>query len=449
MRIRLIKYLSVAILASPLAVNAQISVEEAIKITLAKNLQIKESQYKYALSEQDLYQAKSNLYPNLNIGVSDRVNQGLAFDQVAGQLVTGNKWTNSAGINISSEVTLFAGFQKINEIRANKIKLLGDASALERVKNDLILAVLTNYLEAITNQELTKASKQQVALSEEQLRVETIQFELGTKTLSDIAQVRNQVATDKLNLYANINAYELSLLSLKQLMEMDAQQPLILIAPEIGDYQPEIGMTDIAAILLRARNFQPELKQAALNRDYAAQQIKIARGAAYPQLALQTSYGTNYSSIGVDPIQRTPSPFGDQLKNNKSFSAGLTLRIPIFNNNNVRIAVNKAKLNLQIAENSLNLAERNLNKTVNQALLDKKGAQDRFDAAKTAFETAKIAFEVLEQRYDIGVANAMERFTAQTQMNKAQFELIQLKYLVFFKDKIIDYYMGNPISFNK
>ncbi len=448
MKLKIGPYLMLLMLSSPLVGSAQVSVEQAIKITLERNLQIKEAQYNYHLSEQDLYQAKSNLYPTLNIGISDRLNNGLSFDQVAGQLVTGNQWTNSAGANISSDVTIFQGFQKVNQIRANKILLAADATAVDRMKNDLILSVLTSYLEAITNQSLMEASKQQLALSKEQLRVEQIQFETGNKTLADLAQIKNQVATDELNLQTNSNAYELSILTLKQLMEINPQDELRIIVPAADQINTVPEIEGPYAIFQKALSFQPEIKQATLHRDYAAQQIKIAQGGAYPILQLNTSYGTNYSSIGVDPILRTPSPFGDQLKNNKSFSAGLNLRIPIFNNNAVKIAVSKAKINLQKAQNSLSLAERNLNKTINQAVLDKKGAQERYQSAISAYETAKIAFEVLQERYDVGLANAMERFTAQTQMNKAEFDMIQLKYNVLFKDKVIDYYVGTPISFN-
>jgi hypothetical protein len=44
------------------------------------------------------------------------------------------------------------------------------------------------------------------------------------------------------------------------------------------------------------------------------------------------------------------------------------------------------------------------------------------------------------------MANSLELFTAQTERNKAEFDLIQAKYNVIFRSKIIDYYL--EIQFN-
>lgn len=71
--------------------QSQVTVEDAIRITLEKNLQIKQASLNKDLAAQDVFQAKSNLYPDLSLGVSQRFNNGLAFDQVSGTLITGNK----------------------------------------------------------------------------------------------------------------------------------------------------------------------------------------------------------------------------------------------------------------------------------------------------------------------------------------------------------------------
>src|SRR5690606_30395863 len=148
---------------------AQVTLQDAIETTLERNLQIKQAEFGYQLSAEDLFQAKSERYPNLNFGVDNSYVYGLTFDQTSGRLIRGNDWTTSAGAQLSSSVTLFQGFQRLNQIKANKIQLLVDATEVEKVKNDLILSVVTNYLEAITNGELQEAALQQVKLSREQL----------------------------------------------------------------------------------------------------------------------------------------------------------------------------------------------------------------------------------------------------------------------------------------
>lgn len=440
------------VIGSPLG-YAQVTLQEAVETTLSRNLQIKQAEFGYQLSEQNLYQSKSELYPNLSVGADNYYNYGLTFDQTSGQLIRGNFWTTTAGAQISSSVAVFQGFQKINQIKANKIQLLVDATEVERVKNDLILSVVTNYLEAITNGELYEAAQQQVKLSKEQLRQDSIQFQVGNKTLADLAQAENQVATDELNIMSSENAYELSLLNLKQLMELSPDTAFSLEKPSIAEIMAEYAITSFDDVFKKALLTQPAIEQAGYNKELALKNIDIAKGAFYPTLNLSAGYGSNFSSRAYreirleDLIIAEKIPFSDQIDLNKSFRGGLSLQVPIFNNNRTKVAVSKAKIGYLQAENEEALARRNLEKTIAQAILDLRSANKQYFASQVAFNTSKVAYETIKERYDVGMANSMEMFTAQTNMNSAEFEMIRRKYEMVFRGKVIDYYIGNPITF--
>ncbi|AIM36549.1 TolC family protein [Sphingobacterium sp. SG20118] len=428
--------------------QGKVTVEEAIRVTLERNLQVKQATLNKDLAAQDVFQAKSNLYPDLGISVNQRYNNGFAFDQVAGKVLTGNDWTTTSSGSLSSNVTIFQGLQKVNQIKANKLLLESAATQIEKIKYDLMLSVLVNYLEAITNKEMTIASEQQILLSKEQVKNDSIQFEVGNKTLADLSQSKNQVATDQLNLVNAKNAYESSLLALKQLMELSPQTDLQLVKPQVEAIDQVLEQYTAETVFDKAKSFNPELKKAQLDKQAALKQIAIAKGGYLPTLSLGVSYGSNYSSKAYDLVTQTVIPFGDQVNKNKSFGAGLSLSIPIFDNNKNKVNVSKAKINLQLAETNEQLLETTLNKTVNQAVLDLSAAAQRYQSSLAAFSSATDAFQVIKERYDIGMANGIELFTAQTNRNKAEFDLIQAKYNMIFKDKIIDYYVGNPIKFD-
>lgn len=426
---------------------AQVTLQDAIETTLERNLQIKQAEFGYQLSEEDLFQAKSELYPNLNVGLDNSYVYGLTFDQTSGRLIRGNDWTTSAGAQLSSSVTLFQGFQKINQIKANKIQLSVEATEVEKVKNDLILSVVTNYLEAITNGELYEAAVQQVELSREQLRQDSIQFQVGNKTMADLAQAENQVATDELNTMSSENAYELSMLNLKQLMELSPDTTFSLEKPSIAEIMAEYAITSFDDVFKKALLEQPAIEQAGYYKELALKNIDIAKGAYYPSLSLSAGYGTNYSSRAMDLITGEQMRFYDQINENKSLRGGLTLQVPIFNNNRTRVAVSKAKIGYLQAENEEALVRRNLEKTIAQAILDLRSANKQYFASQVAFNTSRVAYETIKERYDVGMANSMEMFTAQTNMNQAEFEMIRRKYEMVFRGKVIDYYIGNPITF--
>ncbi|RQP08886.1 MAG: TolC family protein [Parapedobacter sp.] len=435
------------------AAQQVVPIKEAIYHALENNLQVKQARFQAALSEEDLKQAKSQFYPSLNAQVGGNMRFGRYFDQTTGQLVPS---VNTANAGASADVPIFQGFQRINQILANKNQLAADQSNIEKVKNDLVLSVATTYLEALTNQDLLTAAEQQLNLSRQQLEVAEANYEVGNNTLADLSQAKSQVATDELNVTSAQNAFELSMLNLKQLMELDPAADIALEKPPVADIEQIESPYTAAEIYQRALKAQPDIETAVFSTAVAKNSIDIAKGGYYPTLVFGAGYGTSVSSVasrqtgqldenGFPIYERVP--FGDQLNDNQSPYIGLTLNIPIFNRFQVRTAVNKAKINYQNALTNEQLAKNNLNKIVNQAVLDLRSASKRYASTETAFESAKDAFEVIRQRYEVGLANSVELFTAQTTMNKAEFDHIQARYDLLFRSKVIDFYLGNEINF--
>lgn len=421
-----------------------ITLQVALDSTLENNLQLRQAGLQSSLSNQDVLQSRMNLFPRINGGIGGRINGGSFFDEKTG--ILGNTTNKSVDGNLSATVTLFQGFQRINQIAMNKARLSADKSYADQLSNELQLTVFTTYMEGLTNRDLMEASKQQLKLSEEQFLVEEIQMEAGNKTLADLSQARSQVALDRLNVTSAENAYELSILTLKQLMEMDLQREVSLENPLVTDLSQLSLKYTMEEIVSNALGHFPEIRKVAFDRKVAEQGLKVARGAYYPTLSfssgLSSGYTTSYRDVAKDIF-----PFRDQLRNNFSQYLGLSLSIPIFNNFNSRIDVKKAKINLE----SSRLAERQtknaLNKVVHQAVLDFRSSQKRYSSAQQAFLAMEEAFVVIKERYDVGLANAIELSVAQTNRNKSEFDLISAKYNVLFRNKVIDYYLGKPFYF--
>ena len=429
-----------------------VPIKVAIYHALDNNLQVKQARFQAALAEEDLKQAKSQFYPTLNADVNGSMRFGRYFDQYTAQLVPS---VNTASGGISTDIPIFQGFQRINQIRADKSQLSADQSNVEKAKNDLVLSVATTYLEALTNQDLLTAAEQQLKLSQRQLEVANANYEVGNNTLADLSQAKSQVATDELNVTSARNAYELSMLNLKQLMEMDPAEDIMLEKPDIELEEQTAVIYDPSEIFATALEAQPDIQAAEFSTEVAKANIDIAKGAYYPTLGFGAGYNTSVSSVasrmvGLDannePIYERVN-FGDQLKENESPYIGLSLRIPIFNRFQTRTSVNKAKINYQYALTNEQLAKNNLNKIIAQAVLDLRAAMTRYHSTETAFASAKDAFEVISQRYDVGLANSVELFTAQTTMNRAEFDHIQARYDILFRSKVIDFYLGNEINF--
>jgi len=449
-----------------------ITLRQATELALQNNLQIKQAQLTEALTSEDLKQSQLALFPTLNAGNNLNFNFGRSIDPLTNEFV--NQSVTSTNGNLFAGVTLFQGFQKINQISQNKYALEADKSNTQKTKNDLLLSVVTTYLQVLNSRDLLTASKQQLEISQQQLDREQKFYDVGSKTLADLSQAKSQVATAELNVTNAQNSLDLNYLSLAQLLELDPSVPFQVEVPVIDEVKDVNTAYSAAEVYNTALKTYPDIKLAEYRRMVFEKGVDIARGNYYPQLTLQSGIGTGFSNGRVQVVDRyadgttsqigfvqgtnqpvlTPNfittlektPFRTQIDENLNQSIGFNLSIPIFNGFGARSSVRKAKLSLRNSEINEQLAKNNLNKVINQAVYDLRAAERRFYSAQSAFESAKEAFNVIQQRYDVGLENSLDYNQAQTNLNKAEFDLIQARYDLIFRSKVIDYYLGNPIS---
>jgi outer membrane protein len=457
------------------AAQEVITIQQAVENTLKNNLQIKQAQFSAAISDENLNQSKNALLPTVNGNANVNKNFGRSIDPSTNTFIS-QQFTGASG-NLSAGVDLFQGFQKMNQIKQNRILLDADKTNVEKIKNDLILQVVTAYMQILFNRDLLKASKQQLEVAKQTSNREQALLDAGTKTIADVSQAKSQVATSELDVTNAQNNLSISYLTLNQLMEMppqysfEVQAPLVTESSNLGDNY------DIAQIYNNALNTFPDVKLAALRTAAAEKEIAIAKGAYSPRLSLNGGIGSNYSSgrqsvteinngfrevtVGrvsgtgqtvvtdVPDITRTLAnqQFYSQIRDNFNQSVGINLSIPIFNGYAVRSNVRRAKLQYQNTQVQEQLTKNNLNRVISQAVVDLKAAQGRYQSTTNVFNAQKDAFYAVEQRYEQGLVNSLDFSTSQTNRNRAEIDMIQAKYDLIFRAKVIDYYLGKQITF--
>ncbi|QNR87179.1 TolC family protein [Pedobacter riviphilus] len=419
-----------------------ISIQQAVENTLKNNLNIKQAAFSASLSEENVRQSKNALLPTVNGTINQSMQWGRS-QQVSGLFENTQNYNLSP--NVSANVSLFGGGTKLNQIRQNKILLAANQTNVEKVKNDLILQVVTAYLQVLNNQDQVKATQQQLDVANSTLKREQALLDVGNKTLADISQAKSQAATAELNLTNAQNQLTISYLTLGQLMEIQppmtfkVQPPLV---NELNNIQSNYVPTDIYK---QALSTFPDIKLAELNSKAAEKAIDVAKGGFFPQISLGGGLGSAYyyQFNSNFPI----SKFTSQLSDNFGQYVSMGISIPIFNGFTTRSSVRKAKINWMQRKTDEQISKNNLVKVINQAVADLNAAQSRYTSTQNAFQAQKDAFYVIEQRYAVGLVNSLDYSTAQTNRNKAEIDFILAKYDLLFRAKVIDYYLGKQIVF--
>jgi outer membrane protein len=449
----------------------KISLEKAVDYALTRNLTIKQAQFTEALANEDYKQAKFNELPTLSANSQGSYNFGRSPN------LTTYAYTSQAFLYISGQaqasLTLFQGGQLKNQILQNKLTLDADRGSTAKVKNDLVLNVVTMFLQVLANQDLVTAAQQQIDIAKLTLERQDKSFKVGNATLADLSQAKAQLSTADYNLVNAQNQLELSTLTLKQYMEMDPAVPIVIERPDITKITDVKTLYDSQDVIKTALGINPDVKLAEAQEAIYRQAIKVAKGGYYPTLSLFGSLGSNYSSISqnvvgitstsqqIGVVQGTNTPvftqiqvptyatsygFASQFGNNFNQSFGLNLQIPIFGRFQTRTTVRKAKISYENAVVTTQLAKNTLAKTITQAVWDVQAADKKYQSAIQTYQANKDAYNTIQQRYNVGLVNSLDYNTSLTNLNKSQNDMIQARYEVIFRSKVIDYYLGNPLT---
>lgn len=419
-----------------------ITIQQAVDKTLQNNLQVKQAQLSAALSDESYGQSKNALLPSINGSINGNRNFGRSIDPSTNQFIS--QQFNAASGSLNGSVDLFAGGQKINQIKQNKLLLDADKANVEKIKNDLILQVVTAYMQILFNKDLLKAAEAQLVVAKQTLNQQQQLLDVGNKTLADVSQSKSQVAITELEVTNAQNNLTISYLTLNQLMELPSDNKFEVQAPLVDALTIAKNNYSAPEVVSTAMNAFPDIKLASLRTQAAQRGINVARGTYFPRLSFGGGLGTNYSSRFSTFANQT---FADQIQDNFNQFVGFSLSIPVFNGFTARSNVRRARINYQNAQVNEQLSRNNLNKVIFQAVADLRAAESRYESTTNAFAAQKDAFYVIEQRYNVGLANSVEYSTAQTNRNRAEIDMIQAKYDLLFKSKVIDYYLGKQIAF--
>ena len=180
--------------------------------------------------------------------------------------------------------------------------------------------------------------------------------------------------------------------------------------------------------------------------------MAVAKGTRSPSLSMSAALGTNYSdqirlsNNPLDPDFERIKSFDQQWKDNRSTTLSLRLSIPIFNGYQISSYIGRSKLGLMNAEYNLELAQNSLRKNVETAYADALAAHTTFRAREKSMTSLRESFNYTEQRFNLGMVNAVDYNVAKNQLNRAESELLSSKYDYIFKLKVLDFYLGRSLT---
>jgi outer membrane protein len=290
-----------------------------------------------------------------------------------------------------------------------------------------------------------------------------------------------QVASNEVNVINQENSLMLSLLQLKQAMQLPA-------STELDVEIPQLEVEDLVLDATRDEVFQtavssmPEIKAAQYRIESSELGVKSARGNLYPRITLGGSVTTNYSSasdrerfiadggvptVVAEPIGyvqgsltpvlrdveipsgRTESGYSrsDQFKDNVFRAIGLTLSVPIFNGMQSRLALQRSIIAQDESEVAAKEVHNTLRQNVENAYNSALAASKSYASSLKQVAATEEAYRMMKQRYENGATNYTEYRVSENDYFRAKSDLARAKYNFIFTKKVLDFYQNKPIDF--
>lgn len=450
------------------------SLEKCILLAQENSLQVRQAKYAAQIADVNLTQSKHARYPNLNASTRYGWQFGRTIDPTTNSFESQTIGSNS--VSLSTGATLYNGNQINNSIKQSKVDLKTAELDAQTAANNISLLVANGYLAIILAQEQVEIARQNLELSKTQLDIAEKQIQAGALPENDRLDFIAAIARDEQVLIDAENQVNINYLSLKQLMEIDPSIEFQIERPaiEVPQNVDQIAFT-LEEVYNTALGALPQIQANDTRLRSAELGVDIAKAGYFPTLSVFADLNSFYSTLGRtigDPITFTPTQdvlingqpstieelepvtvntsveadYFNQINENFGQSIGFSLNIPIYNNYRTRGSVERAKINILNAKVTNTQTRQQVKTDIQQAIANARANKELYESSVKSLDAAKLAFENAQKRFDLGAINSLEFETARNTYNVAQNTLLRSKYQYIFSLKVIDFYLGRPLT---
>ena len=342
------------------------------------------------------------------------------------------------GYNASASITLFDGFQLINNMKMASTAAKMGVSKEQQKRDEICLATMEAYYNVIYYSELAAVLEEQVATAKTARDRAARQEELGQKSHADVVQMESELAQKQYQLTNARNQQKDATITLKDVMFWPVNEELT-IDTEVS--APLLTPVQQAEVSEWAKQQLPSAKIAFLNVRNATLDLRKARGAFSPTISFSAGWSTTYFTYpGKEGYQTTS--FGEQFRNNRGEYIQVSVSIPIYDQLRRRTTLSLKKSAVRRAEAQYDQALRDIENEVARAINDRDGAHDAYRQADQLADVQQEAFQLSTKQFETGLISAIEFQTASQTYLTAMAERMSALLKLRIKDAVVRYYNG-------
>lgn len=423
-----------------------LSLNDCLNIALNNNPNIKNARYNYGISKANVNVARSEFFPTIGVGT------GYTYNDVNSKISSGNTNTYTVEAQLNQ---LLWNFGRTNaNIRMQKFYMIADEYYFDNTVRQTIFNVKQRYFEVLAARATVAINEAYVDINERNYLRTKAYFDEGIKSKIDLVNAEVTLSDSKIALIKSQNAYKNSLVNLNNAMYLANAPSYSISSTEGFNLKDNVAPVDLTKItkpsdaeisqvpvsvkdaklitsveklevltdykvnefpysfeecINMAYKYRADLKAYTSTLDAVKENLLFVKRNYYPELSAKAGYG-----------------FRDTNRTN-SFNVGVNLSSSV-NIMNQKSRVDAAKLQVDIAENTLNQLNQDIFFEVQNAYVNMIELEKQIPLLGVKVRQTLENYELAEGRYYVGLGDYIQLQDAKVNYNNAQCSYIETIY---------------------
>nr|WP_294932212.1 TolC family protein [uncultured Flavobacterium sp.] len=411
-----------------------LTIEEAIKIALENNFEIKIAKNNSKINETNVTIGNAGMLPTATASVVDNNNiQNSSQTRQDGTTTSlNNAKNNSLNYGVSLDWTIFDGmrmFARLDQLK--ELQKLGDAE-LKRTILIKIGQVNSAYFDLVQQQQQLSALDTTIVISNQRLNLAKNRFSIGKASKLEVLNAQVDLNSDQVALLRQKESYANAKILLNQHLAREPKTDFTVVENLTVDDQ-----LVFANLLGLAQKQNPVLEAQIINKRIAELQLKQVKADRYPTVALTSGYNflESQSSLG----------FASQASS-RGFNYGFTASLNLFDGFNQHRNEKIAKLDIENTQIAIEQQNMILNTQLSTAFQTYLTNLELIELEKDNEEIARQNLSITLDKFNIGTITTLEFRTAQLNYVNAKVRNSNAQYQAKLSEIALKELAGN-ISF--
>ena len=422
-----------------------LSLDDCIEIALKNSPNIKRSKYNYRLSKTDVNTAKSDFFPTITLGTGLNYN-----DSKSSYRNTNNNYYNAeASIN-----QLIWNFGRTNaRIKMQKFNMISSQFNFDNTVLSTIYTVKNNYYAVLAAKAAMDVNRANVQINERNYQRTKAYFDEGIRSKIDLVNAEVYLSDSKISLVQSENQYKNAMVQLNNSMYIAYAPEYEIKNTETFNFKRNEIPVNLEKISEKGNlNKLPEdVSNATLTSSVEKlnvmenfkfdpfpytfeQSVEIAIKNRPDLKAYENTLKAMKQSLLYIKRQYYPTLSGsagyslrDAQYSTNSFSMGLSLSTS-FNIMGVKNEIEAGKIQVDLAQNDIDLLKQNIYFEVQAAYIDMIQLEKQIPLLAVNVKQTLENLELADGRYSVGIGDYIELQDAKVNYNNAQQAYVQAVY---------------------